>query len=231
MGGGPDATTSLKTPGVKPRPGAAPPGHSPSRGAFCLPGLPEHHPANPGRLRTWPGVAPARPWLDFPSGWWEGAVRKPYSMVTECRLREPRAGVWGKPGACVPSSQPSLEGLAGPRVSGDAAPPLPRPCGALCYARAARRGPSLGQPGTTGQSVAPGPPRMPGKGHSPCNVHALSSNTSPASFPGHSSAPLREARRLPSEALVAGSCGRARTPGGSPSTPTTAAASAPIAWR
>lgn len=47
MDGGPDATTSLKTPGVKPRPGAAPPGRSPSRGAFCLPGLPEHHPRQP----------------------------------------------------------------------------------------------------------------------------------------------------------------------------------------
>nr|CAI9693725.1 unnamed protein product [Rangifer tarandus platyrhynchus] len=62
------------------------------------------------------------------------------------RNREERES--GKPGGSVPTSRPSLEGLAGPRVSGDAAPPLPRPCGALCYARATRRAPSLGQPGT-----------------------------------------------------------------------------------
>lgn len=230
MGGGPDATTSKTPGGVKPRPGGSPTWPQPLKMYLLLARAPCA--PLPGRLRAWAGVAPPRPWLGFPSRRWEGAARKPHSMVTECPLREPRgAGICGKHGNCVPSSRPSLEGLTGPRVSRDSAPPLPRARGALCFARAARRGPSLGQPGTTGQSVAPGPPgtpRMPKKGHSLCNARALSSNIGPASFPGHVSAPLREGRGLPSEALVAGSCGWAWTPGGSTSTPAPAAATLPL---
>ena len=232
MGGGPDATTSKTPGGVKPRPGGSPTWPQPLKMYLLLARAPCA--PLPGRLRAWPGVAPPRPWLGFPSRRWEGAASKPHSMVTECPLREPRgAGICGKHGNCVPSSRPSLEGLTGPRVSRDSAPPLPRARGALCFARAARRGPSLGQPGTTGQSVAPGPPgtpRMPKKGHSLCNARALSSNIGPASFPGHVSAPLREGRGLPSVALVAGSCGWAWTPGGSTSTPDVGVGVAPYGY-
>lgn len=197
MDGGPDATTSLKTPGVKPRPGAAPPGRSPSRGAFCSPGLPEHHTRQPREAPDLAGHGTTRSLAGFPQPAVGG--RNAQTLLDGDGMSSPgtaRSGSRENPGALCPPADPAWRAWRG------------RGCQGMPPHRS--RGPAVRSatrvlPGARLALASPGPPHVPGKGHSPCNTHALSFNTGPASFPGHSSAPLQEARGLPSEALVAGS--------------------------
>lgn len=112
MGGGPDATTSLKTPRVKLRPGGSPTWPQPLKRYLLLAGAP-CAPTPTGR-GTIPSLA------GFPKPAVGGhSAQTPRGTGRRGDLGKTR-------GLCVPSSQSSLEGLAGPRVSRDGAPPLPR---------------------------------------------------------------------------------------------------------